>query len=636
MNFFAHQDQARSNTRKLVVLFVCAVITLIIITSFLVVAVLFYAEGQTEMGLNTDVLSSTIFIQVSLVVIAVVAIGTLIRMAQLRGGGKSVAEAMGGRLLNTNTRDADERKILNVVEEMAIASGISVPSVYLMEDESINAFAAGYRARDAVIGITRGCIRELDRDELQGVVAHELSHIFNGDMRLNIRLMGLLYGIMVIGLIGFHILRGSRFRSSGSRSGKGGAGGILLLGVGLMVVGYGGTFFGNMIKSAVSRQREFLADASAVQFTRNPYGIGGALKKIGGYTKGTEIHSKDASEISHMLFCNGMKSSVMGLFATHPPMNERIQRIDASWEQMEKSPPAPGSMASAEGVSHFSSSASAINSAANADSAVENIGNPSAAHIIMAATTLSDISAAVREEAHNTIGASLMIYSLLIALSDQELKAKQHLILQEKLDENDYRSLQKIANNCVDIPREKYLSIIDLTMPSLKQLSRIQYREFMTTLSALMFADEEISLFEWSLFKVLRYTLDERVDRRLKYIPIESLAKECEILLSILASAGHTDTAGAASAFQAAEKYLEMKQDISFKAELGSDTFALEKALDRLIHLKPLQKPLLLKAMVSCINADGQVTAEETELLRAVGALLDCPIPPLLPGQRFI
>ncbi|MBT6042305.1 MAG: hypothetical protein HOH14_02290, partial [Gammaproteobacteria bacterium] len=232
--------------------------------------------------------------------------------------------------------------------------------------------------------------------------------------------------------------------------------------------------------------------------------------------------------------------------------------------------------------------------------------------------------------------ASLMIYGLLIALSHEEIKAKQHSILKEKLNENDYRALQKIAKNTADIPRDKYLSIIDLTMPSLKQLSRIQYREFMTNLSALMFADEEISLFEWSLFKILRYTLDERVDRRLKYIPAEGLAKECEVLLSILASAGHTDTAEAASAFQAAEKYLEMKKDLSFKAELGSDTVALEKALDRLIHLKPLQKPLLLKAMVSCINADGQVTAEETELLRAVGSLLDCPIPPLLPGQRFI
>jgi Zn-dependent protease with chaperone function len=640
MNFFAHQDQARSNTRKLVVLFVCAVITLIIITSFLVVAVLFYAEGQTELGLNTEFLSSTIFIQVSLVVIAVVAIGTLIRMAQLRGGGKSVAEAMGGRLLNTNTRDADERKILNVVEEMAIASGISVPPVYLMEDESINAFAAGYQPRDAVIGITRGCIRELDRDELQGVVAHEFSHIFNGDMRLNIRLMGLLYGIMVIGLIGYHILRGSRYRSVGSRSGKGGAGGIMLLGVGLLVVGYGGTFFGNMIKSAVSRQREFLADASAVQFTRNPDGIGGALKKIGGYTKGTEIHTKDASEISHMLFCSGLKNSFMGLFATHPPMHERIQRIDASWKEIKNFPPAAGAFTSVEGVSNFSASAStgagSTEGAGKADSAVENIGNPSAAHLIMAATTLSGISAEVREEAHNTIGASLMIYGLLIALSHEEIKAKQHSILKEKLNENDYRALQKIAKNTADIPRDKYLSIIDLTMPSLKQLSRIQYREFMTTLTALMFADEEISLFEWSLFKILRYTLDDRVDRRLKYISIEALAKECEVLLSILASAGQTDTAEAASAFQAAEKYLEMKKDLVYKTDLGRDTVALEKALDRLTHLKPLQKPLLLKAMVHCINADGQVTAEETELLRAVGSLLDCPIPPLLPGQRFI
>ena len=633
MNFFSHQDQARSNTRKLVVLFFFAVFTLIIITSFLVIGVLFYTEGQTEMGLNTNFISSKIFIQVSLVVIAVVALGTLCRMGQLRGGGKIVAESMGGRLLNTNACDADEKRILNVVEEMAIASGTSVPPVYLMEDESINAFAAGYRPRDAVIGVTRGCIRELDRNELQGVVAHEFSHIFNGDMRLNIRLMGVLYGIMVIGLIGYHILRGSRFRKSSSRSGKGG-GGILIMAIGLVVVGYGGTFFGNLIKSAVSRQREFLADASAVQFTRNPEGIGGALKKIGGYIYGTEIRSKDASEISHMLFCDGFKSSVMSLFSTHPPMNERISRIDASWDGIKKSQPEGKGMYSEAGISQFTGTAG-IEGAAEA-SALDNIGNPNASHIIMAAATLGEIPAAMREESHNTIGASIMIYSLLTSLSDEEIKAKQYTILKENLDENYYLEFQKIEQDTAVLPREKYLPVIDLAMPSLKQLSRIQYREFMENLSALMFADEEISLFEWCLFKILRYTLDERVDRRIKYIPMNALAKECEVLLSVLASAGHADAVGAASAFQTAEKFLEMNKDITYKAELGSNTVALEKALDRLNNLKPLQKPLLLKAMVTSINTDGQVTAEESELLRAVGSLLDCPIPPLLPDQRFI
>lgn len=642
MNFFSHQDQARRNTRKLVALFLCAVATLIVITSILVIVVLFYAESQMEGGLNAELLTSTIFIQVSLVVIVVIAIGTLIRMGQLRGGGKVVAESLGGRLLNTNTRDADERKILNVVEEMAIASGTPVPPVYLMEDEAINAFAAGYRPADAVIGITRGCIRELSRDELQGVIAHEFSHIFNGDMRLNIRLMGLLYGIMVIGIIGYHILRGGRFRSS-SRSGKGGgAAAVLFLGLGFMVIGYGGTFFGNLIKSAVSRQREFLADASAVQFTRNPEGIGGALKRIGGYSEGTIINSGDASEISHMLFCSGLKAKFSGLFATHPPLNERIKRIDPRWDgklvYKQASAQDNGSKrdnsakeGNTEGAAHFTGGGSS-----GAESAVESVGNPSAAHLIMAAATLEQFPVLVREEAHNTQGATLLIFSLLIALSDKAIADKQWDLLKAELIDAEFQALHPLVKAVAGIERDQYLTLIDLALPSLRQLSKQQYRQFMATLGKLILADDRISLFEWCLFKILRFNLDERVDRRQKSTELQALAADCEVLLSVLAASGHTDSQTAATAFARASAYLELGDSLAYRAETAGDTKALEKALDRLNQLKPLQKPMLLKAMATCINADGQVTAEESELLRAVGSLLDCPIPPLLPGQRFI
>jgi Zn-dependent protease with chaperone function len=646
MNFFALQDQARSNTRKLVFLFGAAVLTLILITSALVVGLIFYAEQQ-EMGLTTDFLTSTIFLQVSLVVIAVVGLGTLYRLAQLRGGGKTVAEAMGGRLLNTITRDADEKKILNVVEEMAIASGTPVPPVYLMEEESINAFAAGYRPRDAVIGVTRGCIRELNRDELQGVIAHEFSHIFNGDMRLNIRLIGLLYGIMVIGLIGYHMLRGGRYSGS-SRSGKKGGGGIVMLGLGLMVVGYGGTFFGNMIKSAVSRQREYLADASAVQFTRNPEGIGGALKKIGGYTAGTEITSKDASEISHMLFCNGIKAGFSSLFATHPPLSDRIGRIDPQWKGDEtKLHAKEKAMGTEAGVSHFANTGSEQSSNLNTEgiqgiqgaqdaSALENIGNPGVDNLSQAAATLSEFSATVMEDAHNSMSASLIIYSLMIALSDAETSIRQMKILQENLEENDYRALEKIREEVSGVARANYLTLVDLCMPSLKQLSPVQYRDFISQVSLLIMADEEISLFEWCLFKILRYTLDDRPDRRLKSVALKSLHKDCEVLLSVLAFAGHSQEQEAEAAFMAAKEFLELNMGMQYQHNLGANTGKLEKALDKLNNLKPLEKPKLLKAMVTCINADGKVTGEESELLRAVGSLLDCPIPPLLPEQRFI
>lgn len=626
MNFFTHQDQARSNTRKLVFLFLCAVVTLILITSFLVIAVLFYADAQADIGLNTEFLTSTIFIQVSFIVIAVVGIGTLVRLAQLRGGGKVVAESLGGRLLNTSTRDPDERKILNVVEEMAIASGTPVPPVYLMEDAAINAFAAGYKPRDAVIGVTRGCIHELSRDELQGVIAHEFSHIFNGDMRLNIRLMGLLYGIMVIGLIGYHILRGTRYRGTG-RSGKNNVAAILALGVGLIVIGYGGTFFGNLIKAAVSRQREFLADASAVQFTRNPDGIGGALKKIGGYSKGTVIDSSDANEISHMLFCNGIKSHFTGLFATHPPLDERIRRIDPRWD---------GKLAYARSSAHeMSSEAGVSHLAGGGESALDSVGNPGPAHLSQAAATIEGFPALLIEEVHTPQGASFIIYCMLTALSNDAVAKQQRVMLSDTLDEGDYLALLQVDKAFGHVAREQYLAIVDMALPSLKQLSKGQYQAFMVMLGKLIMADDNISLFEWCLFKILRYNLDERPDRRQRAIPISSLVDECVVLMSVLATAGNSNERAAKDAFNRSRNVLDLGP-LSYQPQLGVNTGLLEKALDRLNHLRPLQKPLLLKAMVSCINADGRVTATESELLRAVGSLLDCPIPPLLPGQRFI
>ena len=628
MNFFSHQDKARTNTRKLVVLFLCAVLTLIVITSFLVIGVLFYAQSQSTVGFNRDFLTSTIFIEVSIGVIVVIGIGTLVRMAQLRGGGKVVAESLGGRLLNTSTRDADERKILNVVEEMAIASGTPVPPVYLMEDEAINAFAAGYQPRDAVIGITRGCIHALSRDELQGVIAHEFSHIFNGDMRLNIRLMGLLYGIMVLGIIGYHMLRGGRYGATYSRSGKGNGGAILFLGLGLVVIGYGGTFFGNLIKAAVSRQREFLADASAVQYTRNPDGISGALKKIGGYKAGTRISSGDASEISHMLFCEGVKSAFAGMFATHPPLQERIRRIDPQWDdRMVSAGFAPA--AELDGVSAFAGSAAD-------SSALDAVGNPGAEHLVQAASTLDRMPALLREEAHNTQGATLLMYGLLLQLSPPAIASTQRKLLEKALEEAGYRAMMQVDQALHDYPRVEYLALIELGLPSLKQLSKAQYQHFMTTLGNLILADNDISLFEWCLFKILRYSLDKRPGRRQKAVALTSLGRECQVLLSVLATTGNADEQAAAHGFNKALSELAMDRPLSYDRVLGADLGQLEKAIDKLNHLKPLQKPRLLKAMAACINADGVVTPEEAELLRAVASLLDCPIPPLLPGQRFI
>ena len=630
MNFFAQQDRARNTTRKLVFLFCCAVISLIVITSLLIIFTISFSESASgEINFDSELITSDIFILVSLGVIAVVTLGSLFRLAQLRGGGKVVAEAMGGRLLNTGTRDADERKILNVVEEIAIASGTPVPPVYLMEDSAINAFAAGYKAQDAVIGITRGCIQQLNRDELQGVIAHEFSHIFNGDMRLNIRLIGLLYGIMVIGLIGYYIVRGSVYRRHSSRSDKKG-GGIVVLGIGLLIVGYGGTFFGNIIKAAVSRQREYLADASAVQFTRNPDGIAGALKKIGGFKEGSTIKSADASEISHMLFSQGLKTSFTGLFATHPPLAERISRIDPNWHgEFTEIASTTKTATTNEQVSGFSTTAPP-------KSAIDSIGEPESEHIEMAANNLSLLPVEITEDAHSSFGACMLMHCLLMELATPEVEKKQIDILKEGLSPRQYSSLLAIRNKASWVSRDLYLTMIDLCLPALKQLSSTQYRTFMSHLSQLIVADEHISVFEWCIFKILRYNLDQEIQTREKRVDLNAAGWACEALLSVLSFIGNTDEEKAETAFNNSQIQLKLRKPISFKTEYRNNTEVLEKATDLLKNLKPLQKPRLLKAMASCINADGIVTPEEAELLRAVACLLDCPIPPLLNQQKFI
>ena len=342
MDYFQSQDVARRKTGLLVFYFVLAVILIILSVYLAIQGVLVYAapvsEDEAIHGLS-GLWNPELFGWVALGTSSLIAGGSLYKIAALSGGGHTVAELLGGRLLRPDGADPDERRLLNVVEEMAIASGLPVPPVYLLENEpGINAFAAGHAPGDAVVAVTTGCLRHLSRDELQGVIAHEFSHILNGDMRLNIRLMGVLFGILVIGLTGWLIFRSTanvsvNVRTRNDDGDRKGFNPIPLIGLALYVIGYVGVFFGNLIKAAVSRQREFLADASAVQFTRNPQGIAGALIKIGALAEGSRIQDPHAEEASHMFFGDAVPGfgQFFGLLATHPPLVERIKRLDPSF-----------------------------------------------------------------------------------------------------------------------------------------------------------------------------------------------------------------------------------------------------------------------------------------------------------------
>ncbi|MDH3643739.1 MAG: M48 family metallopeptidase, partial [Gammaproteobacteria bacterium] len=334
MNFFQAQDAARRNTWRLAALFVAAVVSLIVLTNLLVAGVYLWTGNYAstsprpllDLMLN---MPTEYWLLISTGVVGVVGTASLFKYLTVRGGGRAIAEAVGGQLIHQSTNDLKQRRLLNIVEEMAIASGVPVPPVYLIHEPSINAFAAGFSADDAVIGINQGTLDHLSRDELQGVVGHEFSHILNGDMRINLRLIAMLHGILFIGTIGYGILRG--VGHSRRRNSDGGLP-ILALGVGLLVIGYSGTFFGNLIKAAVSRQREYLADASAVQFTRNPDGIADCLRKMGGLSVGSTMTGAAAQEISHMFFGQSAQLFMNNLLATHPPLDARIRAIDPGWD----------------------------------------------------------------------------------------------------------------------------------------------------------------------------------------------------------------------------------------------------------------------------------------------------------------
>ncbi len=627
MDFFEQQDRARRNSARLILLMVLAVVSLIALTSLALVLVWQFLGGNLFSNGIASGLWQLVGL-VSLLVIAVVLCGSLYKHFSLSSGGRAVAEQLGGRLASLQPRDLAEQRLLNVVEEMALAAGIPVPPVYVLDDSAINAFAAGLTPRDAVIGITRGALLSLTREELQGVIAHEFSHILHGDMRLNTQLVSVLHGILLLGLIGGFLLRSlgrGRVRSSSRDSG----GGLLLvmgIGVTLLVVGYAGTFFGNLIKAAVSRQREFLADAAAVQFTRNPDGIAGALKRIGGNLSGSQLQSPNAAEFSHMYFGQGVPLLLEGLMATHPPLVARIRRIQPHWDGHFPPPsfdPA-ALLAAAQPAGPASSSAFAPQAALEAIAA---IGTPTAAHLQQARAQLQSLPQSLHNAAHSCVEAQMLLAGLLLA-PDASLRQAQLERLRPQLDLALHAALDRHLPALLELPAELRLPLLELSLPALKQLGSGEQLLLRRLLATLILHDGQVSLMEWSLLRIVERNLSgpRPIDGRHHLV---ELADESALLLSALAHAGHSDASAAAAAFAAACTQLPF-HDLQLQEATAFEPRQLDAALQRLNRLWPLQKPRLLKAMALCVAHDGRIAVAEAELMRAVADSLDCPLPPLL------
>jgi len=640
MDFFERQDKARRKTKLLVFYFIVAIGLLILASYAAVFAIFGQKEVFDAMGESSFTLwQPDLFLFTTFGTLTVIAFGSVFKTLQLSKGGSAVAEMLDGRLINSNATATDERKLLNVVEEMAIASGIPVPQVYLLEDEAgINAFAAGYSTGDAAIGVTRGGMQMLSRDQLQGVIGHEFSHILNGDMRLNLRLMGLIFGILCLTVVGRVLLR-----TRGKKNP------LPLLGLALIVIGFVGVFFGRLIQAAVSRQREFLADAASVQFTRNPDGLAGALKKIGGLSSGSKLETPHAQEASHLFFANGLGSSLTGLMATHPPLPERIRALDPGWDgklptitppQPAQPPPLPAAEPRRTQPPPLPPPLPVIpiiEAAVTAQALLPDVGRPTTAHLQYAADLRQSLPEALKSAARDPLGASALTYALLLS-HDPAAREKQIADLAAATSDPIVDETLTLWPEAQNVPVQTKIPLVDLALPALRQLSPAQFHEFRGAVRALVESDRQIDLFEYMLQKIVLHHLEPNFvptpKKVTQYYDLKPLAADCGVLLSAMAYAGQEDLAQVEAAFARGAQLLSnmAKNEIPFLPKADCDLPRLDAALERLALAVPQIKKNALNACAETIAADGILQGPEAELLRAIADSLDCPIPPFLPS----
>ena len=615
MDFFESQERAKRNTSRLVAMFVVALLATM--ASVHVLVTILFAKGNfADVRMLGISLGS---------VLVVVVIGMAVKFAQMSHGGRAVAEAMGGVQVDPGSADPAERRILNVVEEMAIASGVRVPPVFLIDEPSINAFAAGNGEQDAVIGVTRGCIEQLSRDELQGVMAHEFSHIFHRDTRLNMQLVAWLGGIFAISLVGRIIMRSAL--SSGSSRGKNdGKMVAIALGAAVFLIGIVGYFFGRIIQSAVSRQREYLADASAVQYTRNPDGIAGALEKIA-HGAGSRISAPAAAEFSHFFFANGIAS----LFSTHPPLEDRIARIRGA--RMVAAGVGAGGAATARVASSAVAGAAAVGvppvvapaivPAAALRAARAGMGSVDASTLRLAGELLVDAPAAVLDAARNPFSARAVVCMML--LSDVPSERSRQLRTIAANDPKLAEATSSLAASASIAPRER-MPVLEVCAASLTMLSPAQYAQFRTTLAQLIAADGQVDRVEWTVRVILRHAVEGRASA--PAAPGKATMVDLALVVSVLAWSGASDEAAVHRAWRAAraaEPALPESPDPAQRCTLD----ALDGSLRAFAGATPGFKRRLVDACVACAAADGQTTVEEAELLRAVCASIGAPMPPV-------
>jgi len=661
LDFFEAQELARRTTRRLVLLYLLAVAAVAVAVclglgvAYALAVMSGAAAPARDVVIDGSHLGSALVeilrhgVPTKLyafgagVTLLVIFGATGYRVAQLSGGGETVAEMVGARRVDPASADPGERRLLNVIEEMAIASGVHVPPAYVMDGErGINAFAAGFSPNEAVVAVTRGTLDALSRDELQGVIGHEFSHILNGDMRLNVRLLGVLFGIACIGQFGQFMIRSTAFRTVRvSRENRGPEVALVFLGIALAMIGFLGLEFARLIKAAISRQREFLADASSVQFTRNPDAIAGALDTIAASQHSTLVNDAHAEELSHMFFAQGVANWMGGLFDTHPPIEERIRRVRPGFQRSRYRAARAASLGAGvrpvavlDGAGNVVKTIGGEDRVGNAGQAtaataavVASVGSPTSAHVDFAQRLLAAIPPALRARLSDPAGAQQVAFALAIA-GDQASRAAKLAALRARRGEETARAVEQAWAETSRLDRGYALPLLSIALPVLTQLAQPQRDALVADVAKVIEADSKVTLAEFVLATILRQRLREGAGGPIpvRYRALTEVDGDLRVVLSLVAHAAVADTA-LAYAKGAQTLSLNVREPVP-AAELS--TARVGEALERLRLLAPLAKPRVIKACLDVASADGIITLAEAELTRMVAATLDCPLPPVL------
>lgn len=603
-DFFAAQDAARSRSRQLVALFLASVAGLIVAIYLAVMGLLLAGESVPGSLWSPDV-----FMWVAGLTALVVGVASLGKIASLRAGGGSVARSVGGRLVEAATTDPAERRLVNVVEEMSIAAGVPVPEIYVLDGEDgINAFAAGFAPGDAAVAVTRGCMTKLNRDELQGVVAHEFSHILNGDMRLNIQLIGLVFGLLVLAIIGQGMMRVALQSGGGRRrGGKDGAAiivAVAAMGLILFVAGWLGVLFGRLLQSAVSRQREFLADAAAVQFTRNPDGLSGALRKIG--ASGSRVNNAHSQDVAHLFFANGLRLGWAGMFATHPPLEERIRAIDPGWDgsfakppPLPRAEPAPPPLPSATGAG----AAAALAAAAVASG-----------QLAQAQAIREELSALLGDDWRDPSCARDLVLALLPPMpSDADTAGVQ-----------DYREKLSL------VEPGRRLALVGMLMPALGRLPEGEREDLLRQLGRLGGEGAALDAFDFGVWWIVRRDLGRlgcppKPPGKLGSGPA-AFAPDVAVLVASLAHVG-AENDEAVRSFESAVAHSPSFGPLCRYPGQWPDVAQLDQALQNLGAASFALRKEIIDSASRAVVGDGKVTASEAALMQVVSLALDCPAP---------